>query len=109
MNQEQMKTLAGWFQSQNTPSRKHVYAILITRHTFKNPLTSDGFCTAAVYLDSGEFQPWSFNGLEDMITWLTAALTYGFGKGEPEWIMNRLWEEIEAHEERTAERGYRYP
>jgi len=104
-----MKTLAEFFKSQNTDARKFVYTILITRDTYKNPLTSDGFCTVVVYHSSGEFQPWNFNSLEDMFTWLGQVLTYGFGKGDPDWIQSRLWDEIKAHEERSAERGYRYP
>ena len=104
-----MKNLSSWFQEQDTDSKKFVYAILITRDTYKNPLTPDGFCTVLVYRNTGEFQPWNFNSLEDMFTWLGQALTYGFAKEKPEWIMERLWDEVIEHEERSGERKYRYP
>ncbi len=109
MSHKRMKNLGQWFEEQNTDSRKFVYAILITRHTYKNPLTSDGLITAVVYQHNGEFQPWSFNGMEDMFAWLSAVLTYGFKEAKPDWIQSRLWDEIIAHEERSAERGYKYP
>jgi len=92
-----MKNLSDWFKEQDTNSKKFVYAVLITRETYKNPLTADGFCTVLVNRFDGESQVWSFNLMEDMFTWLGEALTYGFAKEKPEWIEERLWEEVVAH------------
>lgn len=80
-------------------SAKTVYAVLITRTTYRNPYTADGFTIQLIDRRGMEYSLWSFRDMENMMSWLGQALTLGFGDEKPDWIEERLWDSLLEWEE----------
>lgn len=107
MTERILNNLFDFFEESETDSVKFAYALLITRKSYANDKTADGFLTVLVKKHDGVTANWSFNNLEGMFEWLGSALTFGFSSEKPEWIEDRLFEEIIKHEKNKTRVGAR--
>jgi len=82
-------------------SAKTIYVVLITRRTYLNPYTADGFTIQLIDRRGMEYSHWSFLDMENMIDWLGSSLTLGFGDEKPDWIEERLWDSLLEWEEKN--------
>ena len=74
--------------------------MLITRRTYLNPHTADGFRIQLIDKRDMGHSVWSFRDMEDMMLWLGQAFTLGFGDEKPDWIEERLWDSLAEWEEK---------
>lgn len=99
-----MKDVMDFFSDEHDRrGAKTIYAVLITRTTYYNPLTADGFFVQLIDRRGMKYSYWSFRDMENMMYWLGQSLTMGFGDEKPEWIEERLWDSLLEWEEK-----YRY-
>ena len=107
MAEKILNNLFDYFEESETDSVKFAYALLITRKSYANDKSADGFLTVLAKRYDGVTANWSFNDLESMFEWLGSSLTFGFSEEKPEWIEDRLFEEIIRYEKSRIRVGAR--
>ena len=95
-----MKDVLSFFNGEiDMEDGKTVYAVLITRRTYKNPKTADGFFVQLIDKRGMKYSLWGFKDMENMFDWLGRSLTLGFGDVKPDIIEERLWDSLVEYEE----------
>lgn len=95
-----MKDVLNFFNEElDHESAKTIYAVLITRRTYRNPYTADGFLVQLIDRRGAHHSHWNFLDMEEMMNWLGRAITLGFGDEKPDWVEERLWDSLLEWEE----------